>query len=108
VSLETWISEARDHWRRFQPTKFKELQKAGKLNQALREAAERTHREMSELEASGYRNHEAWEMVREKYLFPPQEKAGKEPRAPWASLHQEAVEASNRAWQRLAGTECDE
>ena len=71
MNLNDWISQARDHWRQFQPTKFKELRKAGKLEQALRDAAERTHREMTELENSGFRNHEAWEMVRERYLFPP-------------------------------------
>jgi hypothetical protein len=71
--FNNWISQAREHWKEHQPTRFRELSKAGKLGKALRDAAERTHREMSSLEAQGYRNHEAWEIVRERYLFPPQE-----------------------------------
>ena len=71
--FNNWISQAREHWKEHQPTRFKELSKARKLGKALRDAAERTHREMSSLEAQGYRNHEAWEIVRERYLFPPQE-----------------------------------
>jgi hypothetical protein len=73
ANLNNWISQAREHWKEHQPTRFRELSKAGKLGKALRDAAERTHREMSSLEAQGYRNHEAWEIVRERYLFPPQE-----------------------------------
>ena len=71
--LNHWISQAREHWKEHQPTRFKKLSKAGKLGLALRDAAERTHREMSSLEEQGYREFEAWEIVRERYLFPPQE-----------------------------------
>jgi hypothetical protein len=39
----------------------------------LQEAAERTHQEMSQLQANGLTEQEAWEMVRQNYLFPPPE-----------------------------------
>lgn len=79
MNLENWISQARAHWKEFQPEKFAELEKAGKLKDTLTDAAERTHLEMSELEDAGLTNSEAWEMVRERYLFPPEENPEDEP-----------------------------
>jgi hypothetical protein len=78
MNLQNCISQAREHWKEFQPTRFKELQKAGKLEPALKEAAEKTHQEMTELEAQGFQEWEAWEMVRESYLFPPEEQSLKD------------------------------
>lgn len=87
MNLENWKNQARAHWKEFQPTRFKELVKAGKLPEALTEAAERTFQEMGELQQAGFQHHEAWEMVREKYLFPPEEPAlkAKHDREPVAS-----------------------
>ena len=45
----------------------------GRLDEALTDAAERTYREMTELQRMGYQEHEAWEVVRESYLFTPEE-----------------------------------
>ena len=36
--LGAWIAQAREHWEEFQPTRFKELQEAGKLEESLRKA----------------------------------------------------------------------
>ena len=87
MNLQNWINQARDHWKEFQPTRFKELKKAGKLEAALKEAAEQTYLEMNELEEQGFQNHEAWDMVRQNYLFPPEEAAlkAKNDREPVAS-----------------------
>lgn len=74
MNLEHWISQACDHWKEFQPTRYKQLKEAGRLGPALKDAAEQTHREMTQLEEAGFANHEAWEMVRELYLFPPEER----------------------------------
>ncbi len=79
MNLDNWISEARAHWKEFQPKRFRALQQNGRLNEALRAAAEQTHREMTELEARGHTEQEAWEMVREQYLFPPEEKTKEQP-----------------------------
>ncbi|MEW8436616.1 MAG: hypothetical protein AB2689_00520 [Candidatus Thiodiazotropha taylori] len=73
MNLHNWISKANEHWKEFQPTRYQELKESGQLEQALQQAAEQTHLEMSELEEAGYQNHEAWEMVRERYLFPKEE-----------------------------------
>jgi hypothetical protein len=94
--FDLWISQARDHWKEHQPTRFRELKKVGKLGQALKEAAELTHREMSQLEAQGFKNHEAWEMVREKYLFPPQESGVEQDEPnPWAELRRDVNRLQN-------------
>lgn len=78
VMLQNWVNQARQHWAEFQPTKYRELKKAGTLETALQDAAKRTADEMDQLENSGYQEHEAWEMTREKYLFPPEEQSLKD------------------------------
>lgn len=74
MSFEIWKREAREHWEEFQPRRYKALLAAGKLDKALQDAANRTHRELSELPDGGMDPQGAWEMVRERYLFPPEEK----------------------------------
>ncbi|HHJ4620897.1 MULTISPECIES: hypothetical protein [Klebsiella/Raoultella group] len=78
VMLQNWINEAREHWAEFQPIKFAEMKKAGTLEDALQDAAMKTSKEMDQLENVGFYEHEAWEMTREKYLFPPEEQALKD------------------------------
>ena len=100
MNLNNWINQAREHWKEFQPTRYQELQKAGKLDAALTAAAEQTHQEMSQLESQGFQNHEAWEMTREKYLFPPPEQNQDETEVnPGASLFQEVIQAQSQLLQ---------
>lgn len=68
-----WIVQANEHWKEHQPRRYKTLQEAGTLAQALREAAEATSREMQALRDQGLDELTAWEMVREQHLFPPEE-----------------------------------
>ena len=51
----------------------RDLKRSGQLEAALTDAAQRTQREMAQLEGAGFYAHEAWEIVRESYLFPPEE-----------------------------------
>ena len=89
AQLQNWISQAKAHWAEFQPTKYAELKKAGKLDAALQEAAQLTAEEMNQLEESGMQPHEAWEMTREQYLFPPAEaNLQEEPMASGSALHE--------------------
>ena len=90
MDLKNWISLARESWRENNPKLFKELNRTGKLGQALRQAAERTHEEMSELEAQGVSNQDAWEMTREKYLLLPPESEPDEVESKGAQLFREA------------------
>ncbi|MCG7932623.1 MAG: hypothetical protein N0E44_21625 [Candidatus Thiodiazotropha lotti] len=97
MNLNNWISKAKEHWKEFQPTRYQELKESGQLEQALQQAAEQTHLEMSELEEAGYQNHEAWEMVRERYLFPKEELGLEEDQtvSQAAMLYQEVVAIQN-------------
>ena len=89
AQLQNWVSQAKAHWKEFQPTLYSQLEKSGKLDAALQQAALQTAEEMNELEESGMTEHEAWEMTREQYLFPPQEAslAGEEMQS-GAALHE--------------------
>ena len=71
--IDQWKEQARTHWKQFRPSLYRGLIKNGRLDEFLTDAAERTHREMTELQRMGYQEHEAWEVVRESYLFPPEE-----------------------------------
>ena len=73
ILIETWKEQARRHWKEFRPSLYRDLIKNGRLDEALTDAAERTYREMTELQKMGYQEHEAWEVVRESYLFTPEE-----------------------------------
>jgi hypothetical protein len=100
MNLNNWINQAEEHWKEFQPTRYKSLKQAGTLDEALRQAAEQTHLEMSELETSGLTTNEAWEMVRERYLFPKEEPGLSEDEVnPGASLFQESVQIQNQLLQ---------
>lgn len=90
MDLKNWISLARESWRENNPTLFKELNRSGKLGQTLKQAAERTYEEVSELEANGHSPQEAWEMTREKYLLLPPEKELDEVVSKGAALFNEA------------------
>ena len=71
--LERWIGQAGHHWEEHLPTLYREHLADGTLPQALRRAAELTAREMDALMAAGFDHEQAWEMVREQYLFRPPE-----------------------------------
>ena len=73
ANLQNWKNQASDHWKEFQPKRFAELKKTGKLASALDYAAEQTFKEMDALLDKGFKEHEAWEIVRESYLFPTEE-----------------------------------
>jgi hypothetical protein len=73
---------AEKHWREFLPRMVRELERAGRLEQMLLEAEEKTKDELATLRTELVRqgstpqqaHTQAWEMVREKYiLLPPEE-----------------------------------
>ncbi len=104
MNLQNWVNQAREHWKEFQPKRYAALKRAGKLEAALQDAAERTYRETKDLEDCGVTTQDAWEMVRERYLFPPEE--GKKPAqdspgwspqsADWSSVLRDAIKSSAR------------
>jgi hypothetical protein len=68
-----WIAQANEHWKEHQPTRYKRLMQAGELGKALKEAAAQTATEFQALKEQGLDALAAWEMVRERYLFPAEE-----------------------------------
>jgi hypothetical protein len=79
--ISTYGLMAERHWREFRPKMVSELEAAGKLEEALHEAQERTLDELMELEttlvAQGLTmqqaSNQAWEVVRERYILLPSE-----------------------------------
>ena len=71
--LERWIGQAGHHWEEHLPTLYREHLADGTLPQALRRAAELTATEMDSLLEAGFDPDQAWEMVRNEYLFLPPE-----------------------------------
>ena len=68
--MQQWIDQAREHWKEFQPKRYRQLKLKGTLGKDLYSAAEQTMLEMEQLQAQGMSHLEAWEATREKYLFP--------------------------------------
>ena len=91
MNLQNWIEMGRQHWKEHLPTRYQALKQAGTLEQALKDAAEQTYREVSALEESGFSPDEAWQMSRESYLLPPAEGAKPKPEA--SSISHEAMKA---------------
>ena len=73
ANLQNWIDQAKTHWKEFQPTRYAALKEAGTLATELQQAAEKTSKAMSDLQASGFTHQEAWEQTRERWLFPPEQ-----------------------------------
>jgi hypothetical protein len=75
MNLQNWVEQARAHWKEFRPNLYRDLKASGQLEAKLQEAAERTFQEMGELRQMGYSEQESWEVVRQSYLFPPEDGA---------------------------------
>jgi len=73
MNLSNWARQAKAHWKEFQPTRYQALKQQETLDLAAQQAADQTYREMDQLEQAGYQPDEAFQMVRERYLLPPEE-----------------------------------
>jgi len=89
--LGGWKTMAYHHWKEHCPNMFKRLLKAGKLPQALEEAANQTAMEMDQMMDAGFTHHQAWEATRENYLFLRQEEG----------LEDEDEETTSPGWEIL-------
>lgn len=67
-----------EHWKEHLPNKYAALKKAGTLNNEALKAAELTLDEQAKLIEQGIPAEAAWEMVRETYLFQPEEEGASE------------------------------
>ena len=84
MSLDYYKSLAMEHWQEFLPKRWKELQEAGRLGEAIDEAAERTDREMQAQLGAGVPRNQAWEELRGRYLLLEPES---EPQSPQSDAH---------------------
>jgi hypothetical protein len=77
ITLTQYGMMAEKHWRQFLPKMVKELETTGKLRTMLLEAEEKTEEELSSLRrklmnqglTAQQAHDQAWEIVREKYIF---------------------------------------
>ena len=53
--------QIKDHWKKYRPQMYAELEKAGDLAESLHAARERTKNLMDSLLAKGLPHHQAWE-----------------------------------------------
>ena len=67
-----------EHWKEHLPQKYAALKKAGTLNSEALKAAELTLEQQATLIEQGIPAEAAWEMVRETYLFQPEEEGASE------------------------------
>jgi len=98
MNLQNWINQARSHWQENRPKLHQSLKKQGTLEPMLKQAAERTYQEVSQLEDAGYQPDEAFQMVREEYLFPPDENA-EQTQNRGTNLMHEAMELNQRTME---------
>lgn len=93
-----WIAQARAHWMEHRPQMVARLTKSGTLEQALTEAATATAEGMRALTTQGLTQDEAWQQVREQYLFLPEEPS-QTPRMPKSQgylAHRELMQGMSR------------
>lgn len=72
-NLSGWAIQAKAHWKKYRPKIYRELQQSGRLNQAAQQAADNTGEALADCIESGMSYDQAWEYVREQYLFFPSE-----------------------------------
>lgn len=85
-----------EHWQEHLPKKYAALKTAGTLNSEALKAAEKTLDEQAKLIEQGMPAEAAWEMVRETYLFLPEEDGASE-EAPESDGYKLALELNRLA-----------
>jgi len=73
-NLDSWAQQAIQHWKEFRPSLYRELKSTGKLDEAAQNASDQTEQDIEDLVLKhGMPYQDAWEAVRERYLFLPSE-----------------------------------
>lgn len=68
--------QIKDHWREFLPRLYRELEQAGRLDESVYAAQERTADAFADLVQRGMAPDAAWEAIREEWAFRPAEADG--------------------------------
>ena len=96
MNLQNWINQARSHWKENRPKLYQSLKTQGTLEPMLKQAAEQTYQQVSELEQAGYQPDEAFQMARETYLFPPGEPESSQPESSGPGILNSALQTMSR------------
>ena len=91
--------EAISHWKEYRPEMYRQLKAAGQLEAEATRAAEKTLDEQATLMEQGYPPEEAWAVVREQYLFLPEENPQEPQPTPQFREAQQAQMMLNRLLQ---------
>lgn len=62
-------AEGRNHWKKHLPKMYARLERSGKLEEAIEEAAQQTRKLMDQANEAGQTDAEAWPEVRAQYLI---------------------------------------
>ncbi len=71
--MESLAHQAKEHWKKLRPRMYTELKASGDLEPLARAAAERTRKAHANLIEQGWAPDQAWEAVRENWVFLPSE-----------------------------------
>ncbi len=71
--LSGWGYQAVEHWKKYRPKMYAQLQKSGRLNEEAESAAKKTSEALNDLLEQGYSHDQAWEAVKENWMFLPSE-----------------------------------
>ncbi|WP_069265189.1 hypothetical protein [Paraburkholderia nodosa] len=69
-----YVGMALNHWQKWRPKEYWQMQKDGTLNEEAQTASKRAAREVASLMEAGYQKHEAEEVVLPELILLPPEK----------------------------------
>lgn len=69
-----YVGLALDHWRKWRPKEFRQMQKDGTLNERAQTASKEAAKQVASLMEAGYQQHEAEEVVLPELILLPPEK----------------------------------
>ena len=71
--MESLAHKAKEHWKNVRPRMYAELKASGKLDELAQAAARSTREAVAALVEKGWSDDQAWEAVREDWVFLPSE-----------------------------------
>ncbi|MEX3985314.1 hypothetical protein AB4Y45_40925 [Paraburkholderia sp. EG287A] len=69
-----YVRLALDHWKKWRPKEYRQMQQDGTLNEEAQKASKEAAKQVADLMQTGYQKHEAEEVVLPEYILLPPEK----------------------------------
>ena len=73
MALNSLALQAKEHWKKVRPKLYQSLKESRKLDQAAQRAADLTSERFGQAIENGLSHDQAWELVREQFVFLPSE-----------------------------------